>query len=148
MPHFTLSIGTNGPLLSAVAAVSKQRWEALSAAGQPLPAVVPITGLVDTGASCTCMDPTVLTSLQLTATGSVLVSTPSTGDTPHDTEQYDIGLLIPAATGAPPLFFETIPVISSQLLARQGFHALIGRDILDRCLLVYDGASRHFTLAF
>ncbi|HEX9670850.1 MAG TPA: hypothetical protein VGC93_15365 [Thermoanaerobaculia bacterium] len=149
MPHFTLSIGPHGPLLGALIGVSKPRADALTAAGQPIPQAVPITGLIDTGASCTCIDPSVLlTSLSLTPTGSVLVNTPSTGATPHDTEQFDVALVIPATAGMTPLLFPTIPVISSELLVHQGFHALIGRDILDRCLLVYDGAAKTFTLAF
>jgi hypothetical protein len=148
VPHFTLSVGPSGALLQAIAAVSFSRTEALRAAGQPIPNPVPIMGLVDTGASCTSIDPSVLSALNLTPTGSVLVHTPSTGTTPHDAEQFDIALVIPATPGALPLGFGTIPVISSELLAMGGFHALIGRDILDRCLLVYDGAAKLFTLAF
>jgi len=86
--------------------------------------------------------------LSLTPTGKVSLTTPSTGATPHDADQYDVGLILPAATGAPPLILRTIPVVSSYLLVAQGFHALIGRDILDRCLFVYNGDARLFTLAF
>jgi hypothetical protein len=38
-------------------------------------------------------------------------------------------------------------VISSELLAAQGIHALIGRDILSRCVLMYNGAA-FFTIAY
>ncbi len=41
----------------------------------------------------------------------------------------------------------TIPVVAAVLLP-QGFHALIGRDVLSHCLLTYDGASGLFSLAY
>jgi hypothetical protein len=121
----------------------------LEKAHQPVPNPVPIRALVDTGASCTCVDPSVLKDgLKLTPTGSVTVNSPTTGATPHDAEQYDIALYIPSVAGQPVLVFETIPVVSSILLNAQGFHALIGRDILRLCLLVYNGTLGNFTLAY
>lgn len=119
------------------------------AAGQPVPRPVRIRALVDTGASCTCIDPSVLAELKLTPTGSVSVNTPSTGATPHTADQFDVALLIPGPDpAAAPLVFDTIPVVSSELLNAQGFHSLIGRDILDLCLFNYNGAVRLFTLAY
>ncbi|HZF12839.1 MAG TPA: hypothetical protein VFE33_28965 [Thermoanaerobaculia bacterium] len=115
-----------------------------------MPKPVPISALIDTGASCTCVDPSVLLGLKLTPTGSVSVNTPSTGATPHEAEQFDVALVIPAPSGQP-LVFQTIPVVSAELLIAQGFHALIGRDILDRCFFAYNGnngAGGIFTLAF
>ena len=148
MPHFTLQIESGGPILQALAAISQPRAAALTAAGHPVPRAVPIRALVDTGASCTCVDPSVLIALSLAPTGKVSLTTPSTGTTPHEADQYDMGLVIPATTGSLPLVLQTIPVVSSDLLLAQGFHALIGRDILDRCLFVYNGDVRLFTLAF
>jgi hypothetical protein len=147
MPHFTLPVGPNGPVLNAVVTVSKERSAALAAAVQSVPKPVPITALVDTGASCTCVDPSVLTALNLTPTGIVLLNTPSTGGTPHQAEQFDVALIIPAPSG-PALVFRTIPVVASELLTSQGFHALIGRDILDQCLFSYNGSIKLFTLAY
>ncbi len=147
MPHFTLSLGPNGPVLNAIVAVSQERNAALVAAGQPAPKPQPIRALVDTGASATCVDPSVLAALSLTPTGIVSVSTPSTGGTPHQAEQFDAALIIPAPQG-PALMFRTIPVVASELLEAQGFHALIGRDILDQCIFFYNGSLKLFTLAY
>jgi len=135
-------------VLPAFVAVSQARAAALKTAGQAVPRPVSIQALIDTGASCTCIDPSVLSGLSLTPTGSVTVNTPSTGITPHQADQFDVALIIPAPSGAVPLVFQTIPVVSSELLAAQGFHALIGRDILDRCLFAYNGDLKLFTLAF
>jgi hypothetical protein len=62
--------------------------------------------------------------------------------------QYDVSLTIPSVANRPSLFHHTIPVVEAQLLAAQGFHVLIGRDVLRGCLLTYDGMSGLFSLAF
>ena len=149
MAHFTLSIGSTGPILNAFVGVSEQRRQALQDAGLPVPPPVNVRALVDTGASCTCVDPSVLIALSLTPTGSVLIHTPSSGATPVIMEQYDASLLIPGADPTHfPLILRTIPVVSAELLATQGFEVLIGRDILQGCVLVYNGTMGFFTLAF
>jgi hypothetical protein len=135
-------------MVNALAAVSAPRRAALEAANQPIPPPVRIRALVDTGASCTCIDPTVLAQLQLTPTGSTQMITPSTGQTPVVTEQYDVGIYVPGPTGADrPLAFPTLPVVASDLQL-QGFQALIGRDVLSRCILYYNGDFGLFTLGY
>jgi hypothetical protein len=62
--------------------------------------------------------------------------------------QYDVSLTIPSTTNKPSLFHHTIPVVEAQLLLPQGFHVLLGRDVLRGCLLTYDGANGLFSLAF
>ncbi len=113
-----------------------------------MPQAITVQGLIDTGASCTCVDPSVLTQLGLTPTGSASVNTPTTGDQPAIANQYDVSIWIPGSPGALPLIHQTIAVVESKLLARQGFHALIGRDILRGCLLNYDGRAGLFVLAY
>ena len=136
-------------MLNAIVTVSEARRAALVAANQPVPTPSSIRALVDTGASCTCIDPSVLSSLQLTPTGSVTVLTPSTGQTPHLTDQFDVGLYIPGSTaGHTPLIFPTLAVVAAELLTRQGFHALIGRDVLQDCILFYNGSAGAFTLGY
>ena len=147
MPHFTLQIGPNGPMLDAFVGPSEARRSALTAAGQAIPPPMQIRALVDTGASGTCVDPSVPASLGLRVTGSASMMTASTGSTPHTADQYDVTLIIPGP-GFPPLVFQTIPIACVELLASQGFHALIGRDILQKCVLHYNGTTQLFTLAF
>ncbi len=77
------------------------------------------------------------------------MNTPSTGSQPHTADQYDVSLLIPGALATHvPLFVGNLPVMCAELLLAQGFHALIGRDILSRCLFAYNGATGTFTLAY
>lgn len=147
MPHFTLTLSPQGPLVDAVVAVSGARRQALEKAGQTIPDPIPIRALLDTGASGTCIDPAVLTALGLTPTGMIAVNTPTTGNQPHQAFQYDVGLLIPAPAGLP-LVRPSLAVVASELLQRQGFHALIGRDILHGCILTYNGSAGLFMLAY
>jgi hypothetical protein len=39
-------------------------------------------------------------------------------------------------------------VTASDLLFAQGFHALVGRDILSQCILIYNGSNDMFTLSY
>jgi len=149
VPHFTLQATAQGPLLGAYVGVSSARRTALLAASQPVPNPILIQALVDTGASGTCVDPSVLTTLGLSPTGSVTVNTPSTGNNPHVADQYDVSIVVPS--GKPthaPLIIPNLPVMCAELLAAQGIHALIGRDILSLCMLTYNGAEGFFTLAY
>ena len=63
-------------------------------------------------------------------------------------DQYDVSLAIHATAGHPPLIHHTIPVLKSELLVAQGFHALIGLDVLSACLFTYDGRNGIFSLAY
>ena len=149
MPYFTRQVAPNGSLiLSAYIGVSQARRHALTLAGQAVPNAIAVQGLVDTGASCSCVDPSVLSQLSLSPTGSAPVSTPTTGSQPAMADQYDVSIWIPGSTGQLPLIHPTVPILCAELLDAQGFHALIGRDILQGCLLNYDGKTGIFTLAY
>ena len=149
LPFFSLQITAAGPVLIAYVGVSHARSAAIRAAGQQVPQAQQISALVDTGASGTCIEPSVLRALGVSPTGMVPINTPSTGNTPHTAYQYDVSILVPGASNAhPPLIVENLPVIEAQLIHAQGFHALIGRDVLSQCLLNYDGQAGFFTLAY
>jgi hypothetical protein len=99
--QFTLQLDpANGPVLTVVIGVSVARGDALMTAGQPVPAGISARALIDTGASCTCVDPSILAKLALTPTGTVSVHTPSTGPAAHLAEQYDVSLIIPGCRSA------------------------------------------------
>lgn len=149
MPHLTIALDPiAGPAVPLGGAVSKARREALAKAGREIPPVSSIRALVDTGASCTCIDPSVVAALDLPARGTVPVHTPCTGSTPHIADEYEVSLVLPGAgTHHVPLTIDAVPVIASDL-AVQGIHAIIGRDVLQDCILIYNGTVGEFTLAF
>jgi len=145
VPHLTLPIGQGGPVLDIVIGVSQARQNALTANKQPVPPSVRIRGLVDTGASCTCVDPSILASLQLSPTGTTTMHTPSTGASPGTANLYDASIVLVHPQLSLTFFNQAV---AESVLAVQGIHALIGRDILAKCLLTYDGQSKLFILAF
>jgi hypothetical protein len=71
--------------------------------------------------------------------------TPSTGAQPHYANVYDVSLIL--VHPALQLTMGNVAVAESELMV-QGIQALIGRDVLKNCLLVYDGALGVFTLSF
>lgn len=134
-------------MITAVLKVVQARADALAAAGLPVPPIQRMTALIDTGASCSCVDPAVIQALGLAPTGSTLMFTPSTGAQGHLTDQYDASLQIYCTMQQAPLEIPVIGVVASDLRV-QGIDALIGRDVLQYCLFSYNGQSGFFTLAF
>lgn len=145
MPCLNIPISANGPVLDVSIGVSRPRAEALQKANEPVPDPIRVRGLIDTGASGTCIDPSIIVALKLPPTGVANISTPSTGQSTHACNQYDasVHLISPDLT----FTIHAVPVIESEL-SDQGIEVLIGRDILSQCLLVYNGHTRIFTLAF
>jgi len=145
MPAIHVNIAPGGPLLVAHINVSIPRMQALNAAGSHLPPAATGTFLLDTGASCTCVDPALLNSLGLQPTGRVLISTPSTAGQPHHCNQYDISIFIPGSSGGH--LVPALPAVETHLRS-QGIDGLIGRDVLDNCTFIYNGTLKIFTLAY
>jgi hypothetical protein len=62
---------------------------------------------------------------------------------------YDVDSLVRGAiAGDIPLSIPNLRVAASELYLKQGIHALIGRDVLKRCILVYNGGLNQFSLCF
>ena len=148
MPHFTLSLDPGGPIVNALVQVSEGRRTALQAQGMAVPGGKSIRALIDTGASFTSVEPSILQELGLTPTGTIDIVTPSTGQNVHTTETYDIDFAIYAAASDPPLSMTNLRVAACELFLKQGIHALIGRDVLSRCIFIYNGDPQIFSLAF
>ena len=148
MPHFTRRIESAGPLIKVLFTVSEARAAALGKLGQPTPKAPVASGLLDTGASCTCVDPSILQALGLKPTGETQLLTPSTGNVPERADEYDCGVFIFAESTENPYAIRNLPVVETPLLQSQGFHALIGRDVLAKCVLIYNGSANTYTLAF
>lgn len=61
--------------------------------------------------------------------------------------QYDLMIYVPGATNTVGWMIEALPVTASSF-AGQAIDGLIGRDIIDRGMLVYNGQTGQFTLAY
>jgi len=145
MPHLTQPISPGGPIVSLHLGASLQRQTAIKAAGQPIPPIVKVNALIDTGASGTVIEEKVLHQLGLTPTGAINIFTPSTKGTPVTCMTYDVflGLYHPTFS----LLNGNFPVVASDF-SGQSIQALIGRDLLKQCVLIYNGDNNTFTLGF
>ena len=141
-PHL---LARSGPVLQVEVSVPTALSKFLASKGRPVPQ--PLTGwaLIDTGATGSCADATVLTKLSLS---------------PHrccggrNGWREDSAVLDPAklrfpGEGLEIEFTSLIGVdLSGQKIADRELIVLLGRDVLSRCVLVYNGPGGFFTVAF
>lgn len=148
MPHFTLQTSAQGPVVRAAIMVSSPKLQMLTDAGQPLPDPQSINALIDTGASISGVDPTVLMALGLSPTGQTQLLSSTSGPAGVSVPTYDVCIGIYAARpGDLHHISDTIQVIATDLTGR-AFKALIGTDVLSKCIFHYNGADGFFTLAY
>ena len=106
----------------------------------------PITALLDTGASRSLVDIDILESFGLTQEGEDIVNTASSGNDPEVVPLYSVNLWIAGEQRG--LLAEDLKVAGSDKLAALQVEMLLGRDVLNQCLLIYDGSGRFFSLAY
>ena len=147
MPHFTLTHGPLGPLIHAFVGVSDPRQGALVKAGLAVPPPLVVKALVDTGASHTAVDPSIMKALGISPRRIAQTITPSTGAKPHKCYSYDVSFHVPLGT-VTSLFSKGAWEVTGLELKHQGFEVLLGRDILSEGLLVFDGKAGTFSMAF
>lgn len=147
MPSITLSSSQAGPTISILIGPSFPLQQVLRDAGLNPPAPVSGIFLVDTGASHTVVDTRLIQPLGLSPTGTVMCHTPSTAGTAVPMYQFDLMIYLPGSTNVAGWLIDSIPVMESSFEG-QAIDGLIGRDIIDRGLLVYNGPAGHFTLAY
>lgn len=149
MAHLTSRLLSRGPLIEVRIATTRAYREVLEEAGLEVPEPMLVRGLVDTGASLTCIDKKVIDQLGLKPTGATDMLTPSTGSGHVTVQLYDVSVsLLGSSPAEGALTFQSCSVAETELFEKQNYHALIGRDLLSRCLLVYNGKEKTFTLAY
>jgi hypothetical protein len=95
--------------------------------------------LIDTGASITSVDVSIIQSLGIQPVGISNVFTPQ-GSTQQELFPVKLSFI------GTPIIFNFSSVLGSEL-RNQGIFALIGRDVLSRCILIYNGPAGHFSLS-
>jgi hypothetical protein len=85
----------------------------------------------------------------LQPTGVAMVHTPSTAGNPAPMYLYDVMLYIPGHSPGSNdgWFIESLPVTANHF-AGTGIDGLIGRDVLDLGIMIYNGTAGQFTLAY
>ena len=129
-----------GPRLAVQFEVPDALALQLKASNLPIPPPVNGMALIDTGATITAVDTAVLSALGVNPVGIVPVGT-AAGPAKHPVypiklQLQGIGLVLNfgRVTGAP--------------LGGMKLAALLGRDVLMRMVLIYDGPSSEYTLSF
>jgi predicted aspartyl protease len=97
-------------------------------------------GLIDTGASVTCIDDEAAKALQLPVVDVVNMTSATHASTPSNVYPIQIQLL------GVKIVFQAPRAIGAELKS-QDLLLLIGRDVLQRCTLHYNGLVGQFTLA-
>jgi predicted aspartyl protease len=101
--------------------------------------------LIDTGAAMTKIEGSILRGLGLSPVSTIAEVTASSGATPIDREVYCVELIMPGARD--PFLAWDLQVTSAEDLSGFGVQGLLGRDILERCHLFYNGPEGHLSLA-
>lgn len=118
---------------------------ALKQSGRPFAVPVSVPAILDTGASGSAIDREIVAQLSLPQLGSVEIHTPSTGTNVEFRDLHDATVVI--GGGDPDPLVVTTGLIECEFASR-GFFALIGRDILSRCVLEFNGPAGTFTLSW
>jgi len=137
-------LASNGPVLDV--SVSIPQALANLYARQQIPLPSPITGiaLIDTGATRSCVHGPIMGQLGVNPIGIVTSGT-AAGPSPHNL--FPAHFTFPAA-GIDLDFSAVVGVnLSGQIINGQQLIALIGRDVLSRGILVYNGPLGAFTFA-
>lgn len=111
-----------------------------------MPTLQPAVALIDTGAGMTCVDLSILDNFRIDREGSSLINTPSTGRHPVERDHYNVGIIVLNGTEQR-LIVPNVRVLATDL-SNLNCKILLGRDVLARCLLVYDGNHQSITLAY
>ena len=129
-----------GPQLDVEVHIPRALEELLTREGKQIPKPAMGKALIDTGASTSAVDDSIISSLGVQPVGVAEVHTPS-GSTQQN--QYPVTFIFPG-TNLPSLQLQA--AIGSVLL-NQGIIALIGRDALSSVVFTYNGAGGFFTFA-
>ena len=129
-----------GLLLQVEISIPQSLAGVLTAANQQIPAAVVGAALVDTGATCCCVEESFLQQLRLQPINQV----PMSGATGNRIQNaYQARLAFPG-TPIPPLEMQVVGVQMNQGKTI----CLLGRDVLRHCVLIYNGPQGSYTIAF
>jgi predicted aspartyl protease len=127
--------------------VTEARRRELAAMGAPMPADVLLDLLVDTGASQTVLDKTLILPLGLVSTDVKSFFAPAkNGAVAEVSNVYKVSFTLLGDQRAP-LTAHALPVFENDFSAWPG-DGLLGMDVLKLCQFVFNGPAGSFTLAW
>ena len=133
-----VALQMRGPVLQVTVTVEQNVGKGLVSRGKPLPAPKAGWALIDTGASNTCIDEQAAQEM-----GLPIIDVGAMQSATHEKVACNI---YPVLIQTPIVDLNSIRTIGAAL-AGQGLLILIGRDVLQRCNLFYNGLAGQFTLS-
>lgn len=148
MPTVRDSLAPEGALVDVRIGLSATQVRLLRTALRPIPAPIAARALLDTGAEMTGVDRTLVQALALPTRGSTLTNLPAHGGLTLSFI-HDAALTIAHPTGSAgqDLVIRSLAVLEIPL-APLGYEIVVGRDVLARCRLLYNGPRGRFRLAY
>jgi hypothetical protein len=144
MPHFTVLIGSDGPVIDLAVAVGGSQQRRLVAQGVVVPSPMTVLALIDTGADFSVVHPQVLQQLRVDVTGSIQIRRPGEGGDFRLASLSKVRLRIGGPRpGTLWVSTQAIGVDPSTPTVL----ALIGRDVLEHRTLFYNGPRDELTLS-
>lgn len=148
MPTLIDTLVAEGALVDVEIGLSATQIQRLRAALRPIPQPVSARALLDTGAEMTAVDSSLVQPLGLPIRGSSMVNLPAHGGF-NFSFLYDAAVTIVHPSG---ITSQDLAVSSTAILelplALLGYQVVIGRDVLARCRLLYNGPRNRFRLAY
>jgi predicted aspartyl protease len=136
----SIALLEKGPFVQVIIGLAQTFAEQLVQHGQSVPQPFGGVGLVDTGASTTCLDAALAESLGLPVIDVVQMTSAS-----HAGTQANVYPIQMEIVGSP--IKVNVPRAIGANLTPQGIVALIGRDYLQHCTLFYNGITGQITLS-
>jgi predicted aspartyl protease len=134
------ALATKGIVLNVEIGVDLATADLLRALGQPVPSPITCNALVDTGASVLAIDQSIAQKLNLARRG---INTTHTANGPRQCDLYAVSLAFPATTLGSFNILQAIEVN----LSTQPFKCLIGREVLSKWHVHYNGESGVISIA-
>jgi hypothetical protein len=138
MPRLQNRVDDDGAIIRVRIELGREEADWCRAAGEPIPPPFPTTALIDIGASRTAVDPMILRHLGAIQTEEASVHVP--GHHPARIPIYRVRITL---ENQEPTFANDVLGI---VPATPTVAVLIGRDVLERGTLLYDGENDAFSL--
>lgn len=134
-----VGLAQGGPLMPVTLMVSDAHRQALVQQANPVPAAVNGTALIDTGASSTCIDQMAAEKAGLPTIQKAMMASASHAE--HEVPVYAAKLVIPQFSAI------DVPYAMGANLDGLNLIALVGRDLLQAAVLVYNGTDGSIALS-
>jgi hypothetical protein len=148
VPSIVLPFKQDGPIVDVEIGWSSAEIRAARRAGRPIPPPVQGLALIDTGAEGSCLDSSLIRQLGLPYGGITMVNVPASGGLVFS-PSHDANVVVRHPSGVSALNLILADVFLYELdLGLLGYQALLGRDLLASCRLLYDGPGGRFKLRY